>query len=134
MTLRAMLIEDEANILEAVRFLLSRDGWEVFGHGNGASAIEEIERRAPHVIVLDVMLPGRTGLEILHDLRSRDDDLARIPVLMLTAKGQDSDRERALALGANGYLTKPFANDELVETVRSFANIEKVASGAGGAG
>ena len=120
MTLRVMLVEDEANILEVVRFLLSRKGWEVFGHGNGANAIEEIARRAPDVIVLDVMLPGKSGLEILRDLRARA-DLEEIPVLMLTAKGLERDRDIALDLGANAYLTKPFANDELVETVGRLA-------------
>lgn len=118
--MRVMLVEDEANILEAVRFLLGRKGWEVFGHGNGANAVDEIARRMPDVIVLDVMLPGRTGLEILRDLRARP-DLAATPVLMLTAKGLDRDRDTALALGANAYLTKPFANDELVDTVASLA-------------
>lgn len=122
MTLRVMLVEDEANILEVVRFLLARRGWEVFGHGNGANAVDEIARRMPDVIVLDVMLPGRSGLEILGDLRGRA-DLADIPVLMLTAKGQGRDRDTAAALGASAYLTKPFANDELVETVARLAGV-----------
>lgn len=113
---RVMLIEDEANILEAVRFILSRAGWEVFGHGNGASAIAEIKRRAPDVVVLDVMLPGRTGFEILRDMRDLP-ELTETPVLMLTAKGLERDRETALSLGANAFLTKPFANDELLATV-----------------
>ena len=120
MSLRVMLVEDEANILEVVRFLLVRRGWEVFGHGNGANAVDEIARRQPDVIVLDVMLPGRSGLEILRDVRARP-DLAGTPVLMLTAKGLERDRDTALALGANAYLTKPFANDELVETVAALA-------------
>ena len=124
MSLRVMLVEDEANILEVVRFLLVRRGWEVFGHGNGANAVDEIARRQPDVIVLDVMLPGRSGLEILRDLRARP-DLAGTPVLMLTAKGLERDRDTALALGANAYLTKPFANDELVETVAALAAAEE---------
>lgn len=118
MTRRVMLVEDEANILEAVRFLLVRKGFEVFGHGNGANAIDEIVRRQPDLLVLDVMLPGRTGLEILRDLRAHP-ELGGTPVLMLTAKGLDRDRDTAIALGANGYLTKPFANDELVETIEA---------------
>ena len=122
-SLRVMLVEDEANILEVVRFLLVRRGWEVFGHGNGANAVDEIARRQPDVIVLDVMLPGRSGLEILRDLRARP-DLAATPVLMLTAKGLERDRDTALALGANAYLTKPFANDELVDTVAALATSE----------
>lgn len=117
MALRVMLVEDEANILEAVRFVLSRDGWEVFGHGNGATALAEIVRRAPDVVVLDVMLPGRSGLDILRDLRA-EPALARVPVLMLTAKGLARDRDTALAIGADAYLTKPFSNAELVDTLR----------------
>jgi DNA-binding response OmpR family regulator len=118
--LRVLLVEDEANILEAISFLLLRDGWDVRGHGNGATALAEIERFAPDVVVLDVMLPGKSGLDILRDLRASD-RTRNLPVLMLTAKGQTKDRELALALGANAYLTKPFANTELVETLHLVA-------------
>ena len=115
-----MLVEDEVNIFEAISFILSRDGWEVRGHGNGATALEEIARSQPDVLVLDVMLPGRSGLDILRDLRGRP-ETADLPVLMLTAKGQSKDRDLALALGANGYLTKPFSNAEMVATLRDVA-------------
>jgi DNA-binding response OmpR family regulator len=118
---RILLVEDEANILEAIGFILSRDGWDVRGHGKGETALDEIARVNPDVLVLDVMLPGRSGLEILRELRAgpgtRD-----LPVLLLTAKGQARDREQAMALGANAYLTKPFSNDELVATVRGLVN------------
>lgn len=114
---RVLLIEDEANILEAIRFVLSREGWDVAGHGNGATALEEIARVAPDVVVLDVMLPGRSGTDILRALRA-DPAQADLPVLMLTAKGQARDRDTALALGANAFLTKPFANSELVDTLK----------------
>ncbi|MFT5869139.1 MAG: DNA-binding response OmpR family regulator [Paracoccaceae bacterium] len=120
MRLRVLLVEDEANILEAISFLLLRDGWDVRGHGNGETALAEIERFDPDVIVLDVMLPGKSGLDILRDLRASD-RTRNLPVLMLTAKGQTKDRELALALGANAYLTKPFANTELVETLHLVA-------------
>ena len=117
---RVLLVEDEVNIFEAISFILSRDGWEVSGHGNGATALEEIARADPDVLVLDVMLPGRSGLDILRDLRGRP-ETADLPVLMLTAKGQSKDRDLALALGANAYLTKPFSNSEMVETLRRVA-------------
>lgn len=120
MSQRVLLVEDEANILEAIGFILSRDGWEVHGHGNGATALEEIARQQPDVVVLDVMLPGRSGLDILRDLRSAP-ETERLPVLMLTAKGQAKDRDMALALGANAYLTKPFSNAEMLETLRHVA-------------
>jgi DNA-binding response OmpR family regulator len=115
------LVEDEANILEAIGFILSRDGWEVLGHGKGETALAEIARVAPDILVLDVMLPGRSGFDILRDLRGQAETEA-LPVLLLTAKGQARDREQAMALGANAFLTKPFSNDELVATVRALAN------------
>ena len=117
---RVLLVEDEINIFEAISFLLSRDGWEVSGHGNGATALDEISRLDPDVLVLDVMLPGRSGLDILRDLRKQP-ETADMPVLMLTAKGQSKDRDLALALGANAYLTKPFSNSEMVETLNRVA-------------
>ena len=117
---RVLLVEDEINIFEAISFLLSRDGWEVSGHGNGATAVQEIARLNPDVLVLDVMLPGRSGLDILRDLRARP-ETKDLPVLMLTAKGQSKDRDLALALGANAYLTKPFSNSEMVETLNRVA-------------
>ncbi|WP_224815248.1 response regulator transcription factor [Hasllibacter sp. MH4015] len=108
-----LIIEDESNILEAISFILSREGWEVRGHGKGEDAVAEIARVRPDMVVLDVMLPGRSGLDILRDLRG-DGDTADLPVLMLTAKGQAKDREVAMALGADAFLTKPFSNAELL--------------------
>lgn len=129
--MRALLIEDEDNILEAIRFLLSRDGWEVMGHGDGASALDAVARIAPDVLVLDVMLPGRSGLDVLRDLRQAP-DTAALPVLMLTAKGGAKDRELALELGANAFLSKPFANAEMVETMRSLAQTARETCGGAG--
>nr|WP_239025461.1 response regulator [Roseibacterium persicicum] len=124
-----MLVEDEGNILEAIGFILSRAGWEVQGHGNGATALDAVARTGPDLIVLDVMLPGRSGLEILRDLRARP-ETAELPVLMLTAKGQARDRETALELGANAYLTKPFSNADLLATVTRLAEA-RAATGRG---
>jgi DNA-binding response OmpR family regulator len=113
---RILLIEDEGNILEAITFILSRAGWDVHGHGNGATALGAVARVAPDVVVLDVMLPGRSGLEILRDLRAAP-ATADVPILMLTARGQARDRETALELGATAYLTKPFSNADLLTTI-----------------
>ena len=112
-----LLVEDEPNIAEAMRFILTRDGWRVSTHGDGADAAAVIRAAAPDVVVLDVMLPGRSGFEILQELRAgaatRD-----LPVLMLTAKGQARDREMAERAGASRFLTKPFANTEIVAALR----------------
>jgi DNA-binding response OmpR family regulator len=114
---RVLLIEDEPNIIEAIRFILSRDGWVVDVHSDGATAMEAIERRAPDLIILDVMLPNRSGFDILSDLRARP-ETETLPVLMLTARGQKKDREKAERIGASRFMTKPFSNAEVLSSVR----------------
>lgn len=115
---RVLIVEDEPNIVEAVRFILSRDGWAVDTHADGASALDAVARRRPDLIILDVMLPNRSGYDILVDLRA-DAATKDIPVLMLTARGQTKDRDLALRIGANQFMTKPFSNAELLEAVRT---------------
>jgi DNA-binding response OmpR family regulator len=117
---RVLLIEDEPNIIEAIRFILSRDGWRVDTHSDGKTALETIRQRAPDLVILDVMLPNRSGYDILSDLRG-DVGLKDVPVLMLTARGQKKDRELAEKLGATRFMTKPFANVEILATVRELA-------------
>ncbi|MEM9427002.1 MAG: response regulator [Pseudomonadota bacterium] len=117
---RVLLIEDEPNIIEAIRFILSRDGWRVDTHSDGSTALEAIQRRAPDLVILDVMLPNRSGYDILHDLRGAE-ETRETPVLMLTARGQKKDRELAEKLGASRFMTKPFSNGEILETVRELA-------------
>lgn len=112
-----LLIEDEPNIVEAIRFILSRDGWQVSTHADGATAVGEIARVKPDIVVLDVMLPNRSGFDILRDIRA-DQQIASLPVLMLTAKGQARDREQAEALGVSRFMTKPFSNSEVVNILR----------------
>ncbi len=117
---RVLLVEDEPNILEAIRFILKRDGWSVETHSDGNSAVDVILRSRPDVLILDVMLPGKSGYDILREVRSEytEDDL---PVLMLTARGQVKDREIAERAGASRFMTKPFSNAEVLEAVRSLA-------------
>jgi DNA-binding response OmpR family regulator len=86
-------------------------------HSDGSTALEAIRTRSPDLIVLDVMLPNRSGYDILNDLRS-DPEFRDLPVLMLTARGQKKDRELAEKLGASRFMTKPFSNWEILETVR----------------
>lgn len=130
---RILIVEDEANILEALTFILGRAGWDVRGHGKGDSALAEVARVGPDVVVLDVMLPGLSGFDILRRLRTEvgTEDL---PVVMLTAKGQSRDREQAMALGANAFLTKPFSNDELLEVVARLAPMVEARRAAAGRG
>lgn len=117
---RVILIEDEPNIREAIRFILSRAGFEVSSHGDGRTAADLVARDPPDVVILDLMLPGRSGLEVLRDLRAREATRA-LPVLMLTARGRAPDREAALRLGATRFMTKPFSNAEVLAAVRALA-------------
>ncbi len=114
---RVLLIEDEPNIIEAVRFILSRDGFTVDTHSDGATAVQEVQKRNPDVVVLDVMLPNLSGYEILKLLRA-DLKTRNLPVLMLTARGQKKDREMAEKFGASRFITKPFSNADVLEAVR----------------
>ena len=114
---RVLLIEDEPNIIQAISFILRRDGWTVDTHADGQTALAEVARRAPDIVILDVMLPNRSGFDILQDLRS-DPATQELPVLMLTARGQKRDRELAERFGASRFMTKPFANAEVLESVR----------------
>lgn len=113
-----LLIEDEPNIAEAIRFLLGRDGWRVSVLTTGEGALEQITALRPDAVILDVMLPVRSGLQILTDLRATK-AVENLPVLMLTAKGQERDREAALAAGVSNFMTKPFDNGEMRAAVRA---------------
>ncbi|KUF10296.1 response regulator transcription factor [Pseudoponticoccus marisrubri] len=115
-----LLIEDEPNIIEAIRFILSRAGWRVDTHSNGVDAAEVVRARNPDILILDVMLPGRSGYDILRDLREAPETKA-LPVLMLTARGQSKDREMAERAGASRFMTKPFSNAEVLDAVRALA-------------
>ncbi|MCV3274116.1 response regulator transcription factor [Roseobacter sinensis] len=112
-----LLVEDEMNIVEAIRFLLSREGWQVDTHSDGTSALDVIRARKPDLVVLDVMLPGKSGFDILEELRGSD-ETADLPVLMLTARGQSRDREMAEKAGVSRFMTKPFSNTEVLTAVR----------------
>ncbi|MER5170415.1 response regulator transcription factor [Thioclava kandeliae] len=111
-----LLIEDEPNITEALRFILTRRGFAVSSEADGARAMAAIAETRPDAIILDMMLPGCSGLEILAALRA-DPGLKAIPVLMLTARGQARDRAAADEAGATAFLAKPFANADLLEAI-----------------
>jgi DNA-binding response OmpR family regulator len=117
MSRKVLLIEDEPNIAEAIRFLLTREGWQVESHAEGLDALRVIQSADPDLVILDVMLPGKSGMEILRDLRELE-DLKTLPVLMLTARGQLRDREMAENAGVSRFMTKPFSNAEVLTAVR----------------
>ena len=117
MNKHVVLVEDETNIAEAIRFLLSNEGWRVETLANGSNAVDVIRNTGPDLVMLDVMLPGKSGFEILHDLRA-DPAFEALPVLMLTARGQSRDREMAEKAGVSRFMTKPFSNSEMLDAVR----------------
>jgi DNA-binding response OmpR family regulator len=117
MSRHVLLIEDEPNIIEAIRFLLTRDGWRVDTHSDGADAVQAIEAANPDLVILDLMLPGKSGMEILRDIREIP-AFSALPVLMLTARGQSRDRDMAEKAGVSRFMTKPFSNSEVLTAVR----------------
>jgi DNA-binding response OmpR family regulator len=117
MASRILIADDEPNILVSLEYLLKREGFEVSVAHDGQEALDALRRVRPHLVLLDVMMPRRTGFEVCQELRA-DDALRDIRVLMLTAKGRDTDIARGMAMGADAYMTKPFSTRELVQKVR----------------
>lgn len=112
-----LIAEDEPSILESLSFILRRAGYACASVTDGEAALETARRLMPRLLVLDVMLPKRSGFDVLKRIRS-DPQTAGLPVMILTAKGQQQDRRTAEDLGANAFVTKPYANAEVVGAVR----------------
>jgi len=115
---RIALVEDEPDLAEVLRFNLAKAGFEVDVMPRGDLALEEIRRRPPQLILLDLMLPGLDGLEVTRALK-RDPATSRIPLVMLTAKAEEVDRIVGLELGADDYIPKPFSPREVVLRIRA---------------
>lgn len=109
--------DDDEMIVDLVRFRLERDGYRVITARDGEEALNSAREHRPDLCVLDVMMPKLSGVEVLQELR-RDPELARLPVILLTARGQDVDLDRGFDAGANDYVTKPFSPSELRQRVR----------------
>ena len=117
MTWKVLIADDEPNIVVSLEFLMQREGHEVRVARDGQQALEAVRDFAPDLVLLDVMMPVKSGLEVLQAIRA-DESTARVKVVMLTAKGRDTDVAKGLALGADAYLTKPFSTRELADRVR----------------
>ena len=117
MTPKKLLVaDDEPNIVISLEFLMKREGYDVLVATDGNQALEAIQREQPALVLLDVMMPGKTGFEVCQAVRA-DPALDGVRILMLTAKGRETDVSKGLALGANAYMTKPFSTRELVQKV-----------------
>ncbi len=117
MGVRVLIAEDEANIVESLTFILGREGFDVSTVADGEAALRSLRHDAPDLLILDVMMPRLNGFELLKKIRA-DARLQRLPVIVLTAKTQARDRDAAVAVGADAYMTKPYSNREVVEQVR----------------
>ena len=118
MTHRILIADDEPNILISLEFLMKREGHEVLLARDGREALDTIRRERPALVLLDVMMPLMNGFEVCAAVKG-DDELKATKVLMLTAKGRETDIAKGLAMGADAYMTKPFSTRELAERVRT---------------
>ncbi|HYA96978.1 MAG TPA: response regulator, partial [Methylomirabilota bacterium] len=113
---RVLIIEDDRDIVELVRYNLTNEGYQVVSAQDGTSGLAMIKKSAPDLLLLDLMLPKLSGLEVCREIR-RDASLNRLPILMLTARGDEADRVVGLEMGADDYVTKPFSPRELAARV-----------------
>jgi DNA-binding response OmpR family regulator len=112
-----LIVDDDPNIVIALEFLMRQAGYTVATAADGRQALDYLASREAALMILDVMMPNKNGFEVCAEVRA-DPRLARLPILMLTAKGREAEKARGLALGADAYISKPFATHDLVELVR----------------
>jgi len=112
-----LIADDEPNIVAAVEYLLKRSGYEVSVARNGAEALELVETRHPDLVVLDVMMPVKSGYEVCVRMRERP-DWRHIKIIMLSAKGRDAEVAKGLSVGADLYVTKPFSTRDLMRKIK----------------
>jgi DNA-binding response OmpR family regulator len=122
---RVMIAEDEANLVESLSFILGEAGFDVSAVFDGDAVLDRLRVERPDVLVLDVMMPKRSGFEVLKVIKA-DPGLRGIPVMVLTAKGQERDRKTAEDLGADTFVTKPFSNQEIVEHIKRLVGTRAV--------
>ena len=127
MAIDVLIAEDEPSILEALDFILRRAGWSIGSVTDGEAVVDAVRRLQPRMLLLDVMLPKRSGFEVLKQIRTSE-GLKDLPVLVLTAKGQAQDRRIAEELKADAFVTKPYANAEVISAVRQLLG-EQVGKG-----
>ena len=124
---RILIIEDDRDIVELVRYNLASEGFEVSAASDGIVGLAQLRKAPPDLLLLDLMLPKMTGLEICKEIR-RDSTLNRLPILMVTARGEEADRVVGLEMGADDYVTKPFSPRELVARVKALLRRTEPAS------
>jgi two-component system, OmpR family, alkaline phosphatase synthesis response regulator PhoP len=116
---KILFADDEADLIETLRFPLELEGYEVLVSNNGEDALEKAHQENPDLILLDIMLPKMDGYKICRLLKF-DKKYKHIPILMLTARTQEKDKETAMEMGADEYITKPFEIDEVIKIIKSY--------------
>ena len=118
MSHKILIVDDEPNIVISLEFLMKKEGFQIAVAGDGEEALAKVASFAPDLLLLDVMMPKKSGFDVCQEVRAHD-QVKDTCILMPTAKGRDTDVAKGLALGVNAYMTKPFATKELVEKVKS---------------
>ena len=116
MSKKILIVDDEPNIVTALEFLLQRSGYEVLLAQDGDAALKQVEQHLPDLVLLDVMMPLKSGYEVCQRLRERA-GWRHIKIIMLSAKGREAEVNKGLSLGANLYVTKPWSNKDLVAKI-----------------
>lgn len=124
MAKNVLVVDDEPNIVLSLKFLMKQEGYEVRTATNGEEALQALTEQIPDLILLDVMMPKPDGYEVCQKIRATP-EWKDIPVIMLTAKGRDIEKEKGFAMGADDYITKPFATKELVAKVQAILKEKK---------
>ena len=122
MTQSILVADDEPSILLSLQFLLQKAGFEVRLAHNGEEVIQAVEQSTPDLLLLDAMMPQRDGYDVCQTIRA-DPRWTGLPIIMLTAKSRDVERQKGMALGATDYVTKPFSTRDLVATVRKHLTV-----------
>lgn len=122
MTKKILIVDDEPNIVISLEFLMKKEGFIVAVAGDGEEALAKVAEFAPDLVLLDVMMPKKSGFEVCEALRA-DPDKVGLQIVMLTAKGRDTEVAKGLAIGADAYVTKPFSTKDLVVKVKAMLGV-----------
>ena len=122
-----LIVDDESYIVTSLSYVMKNAGFEVDSAGDGEEALEKVKSKAPDLVILDIMMPKLDGFEVCKQIRANP-DWNSVRIIMLTAKGRDSEREKGLELGADDYLTKPFSTRDILQRAKDVLAAARVAS------
>ena len=126
---RVLVVDDEPNMLLALQLMMRKAGYDVRLARDGEEALEAMVTHRPHIVILDIMLPGRDGFEICEVIRANP-DWADVKIIMLTARAREVDRQKGLAVGADDYITKPFSTREVLQRVTDLLGLGETSGSA----